>query len=89
MNDKANQLDQADAAIEKEVAAFMKGIEAMFGKWEEVERKYIAERTLLTLCDEMTKLLDEPYFALHMGSATLKLSNAMADYRDSRFEDRG
>ena len=42
---------------------------------------------LLILCHRMTKLLDDPRFAEHMGPATMKLSNAMADYRDSRFVD--
>ena len=89
MDDKIAQLGKADAAIEKEVAAFMNRIEALFGKWEKVEPKYIVESTLLTLCAEMTKLLDRPTLAEYMGPATLKLSNAMADYRDSRIVDRG
>jgi hypothetical protein len=89
MDDKTNQLDKADAAVAREVAAFMNRIEAMFGKWEEVERKYIVERMLLILCYRMTKLLDNPNLAEHMGPATINLSNAMADYRDSRCVDRG
>jgi hypothetical protein len=88
MGDKASQLDKADAAIAREVAAFMNRIEAMFGEWEEVERKYIVERLLLILCYRMTKLIDDPRFAEHMGQATMKLSEAMADYRDSRCVDR-
>lgn len=60
MDDKTNQLDKVDAAVAREVAAFMNRIEAMFGKWEEVERKYIVERMLLILCYRMTKLLDNP-----------------------------
>jgi hypothetical protein len=89
MNDKANQLDQADAAIEKEAAAFMIQIESMLGEWEPVASTYIVEGVLLKLCDRMTKLLDDPSFAEHMGPATMKLSDAMADYRDSRYVDRG
>ena len=41
MDDKIAQLGKADAAIEKEVAAFMNRIEALFGKWEKVEPKYM------------------------------------------------
>ena len=51
--------------------------------------KHIVERVLLALCDEMTKLIDHPDIAKHgMGTAMMKLSNALADYRDSRWEDR-
>ena len=61
----------------------------MFGKWEPVYSTYIVERMLLILCYRMTKLLDNPNLAEHMGPATIKLSNAMADYRDSRCVDCG
>jgi hypothetical protein len=50
MNDKTKQFDKADAAIARAVAAFMNGIEAMFGKWEPVYSTYIVERMLLILC---------------------------------------
>ena len=89
MDDKASQLDKADAAVAREVAAFMNRIEAMFGKWEEVERKYIVERMLLILCHRMTRLIDNPNLAEHLGPETIKLCDAMADYRDSRIVDRG
>jgi hypothetical protein len=47
------------------------------------------ERVLLALCDEMTKLIDHPNIAEHsMGTAMMKLFNALANYRDSRWEDR-
>jgi hypothetical protein len=42
----------------------------------------------LGLCDEMTKLIDDPDLANSMGPALVKLSNALADFRDSRWEDR-
>jgi hypothetical protein len=86
---KGQLFGKADAAVERAVDAFMARIESMFGKWEPVASTYIVERMLLILCHRMTKLLDDPCFAEHMGPATLKLSNAMADYRDSRFVDRG
>jgi hypothetical protein len=41
---------------------------------------------LLKLCEELTKRIDAGPL---LGPAELKLSNALADYRDSRFEERG
>ena len=79
----------ADSAVARVVDAFMTRIELMFRKLEPVYATYILERLLLILCHRMTKLLDDPRFAEHMGPATMKLSNAMADYRDSRCVDRG
>jgi hypothetical protein len=90
MDDKTErQFEQADAAVARLVYAFMTQVESMFGKWEPVASTYIVERMLLILCHRMTRLLDDPRFAQHMGPATMKLSNAMADYRDSRCVDRG
>ena len=45
---------------------------------------YIVERALLELCDELTKLIDDPGIADSIGPATLELSNALASYRDLR-----
>jgi hypothetical protein len=46
-------------------------------------------RTLRDFVDEMTKLIDHPNIAEHsMGTAMMKLFNALANYRDSRWEDR-
>jgi hypothetical protein len=87
MDDKANQFDKADSAVARVVDAFMTRIELMFGKLEPVYATYILQRLLLILCHRMTKLLDDPRFAEHMRPATMKLSNAMADYRDSRCVD--
>ena len=83
------QFQQADSAVERTVATFMNSIESMLGKWQVVAPTYIVEGVLLKLCEEMTKLIDNPLLAEHMGPATLELSNALADYRDSRFVDRG
>jgi hypothetical protein len=77
------QFQAADAAIESTVAAFMSKIEQMLGRWEAVAPTYIVEGTLLALCDGVTKLIDDPIRADIAGPATLKLSNALADYRDS------
>ncbi len=61
----------------------------MMIRWDDVASDYILEQLLLKLCDELTKLIDRPNFASMPGPATLNLSNALADYRDSRFADRG
>ena len=89
MNDSTKrQFQQADAAVDKAVATFMSKIESMSGKWDAVAPAYVIERMLLVLCEEMTKLIDDPDLANIMGPAMLKLSNALADFRDSRWEDR-
>ena len=36
----------------------------------------------------MSRLTDDPVVRNHAGPATLKLAIALADHRDSRFEDR-
>jgi hypothetical protein len=90
MNDSTKrQFKEADAAIDEAAAAFIGKIESMSGKWEAVAPAYIAERVLLVLCDKLTKLIDDPDLANSMGPTLLKLSNALADFRDSRWEDRG
>jgi hypothetical protein len=90
MNDSTKrQFQQADAAVDKAVATFMSKIESMSGKWDAVAPAYVIERMLLVLCEEMTKLIDDPDLANIMGPAMVKLSNALADFRDSRWEDRG
>ena len=59
---------------------------ANVGRW--VHPKYFIERALLVLCDEMTKIIDDPRYVHLHGEATLKLSNALADYGDSLWEHR-
>jgi hypothetical protein len=90
MDEKRSQFDkaEADSAVSRLVDAFMTTIEVMFGKLEPVYATYVLERMLLILCHRMTKLLDDPRFAEQRGSATLKLADAMADYRDARCVDR-
>ena len=90
MDEKPSQFDKdkADSAVARMVDAFIARIESMFGKLEPVYATYILERMLLILCHRITKLLHDPRFAEHMGPETMKLSNAMADYRDSRCVDR-
>jgi hypothetical protein len=82
------QFQAADAAIESAVTACLSKIEQMFGQWDAVAGTYIVERALLALCDGMIKLTDDPILVDLVGPATLKLSNALADYRDSRAIDR-
>jgi hypothetical protein len=43
---------------------------------------------LVELCGELSKLTDEPALRNHAGPATIKLANALADYRDSDPGDR-
>jgi len=90
MNDSTKrQFQIADAAVDKAVAAFLGKIESMSKEMgDAVPPAYIVERVLLMLCDEMTKLIDDPDLANSMGPALLKLSNALADFRDSRWEER-
>ena len=59
----------------------------MSGKWDAVAPAYILESVLLTLCEELTKLIDDPDLANVMGEVMLKLSDALADFRDSRWEE--
>jgi hypothetical protein len=59
----------------------MSTIDRMMGRWEDVGGSYILEQLLLKLCEELAKRLDAES---DLGEATLQLSNALADYRDSR-----
>jgi hypothetical protein len=83
------QFREADAAIARAVATFISAIERIEGRWESVAPTYVIETMLMELCEKLTKLLDDPDLAASLGAAETKLSNALADYRDSRFEDRG
>ena len=88
MDDTERQFREADAAVDKAVAVFISKIESMSGKWDAVAPAYILESVLLALCEELTKLIDDPDLANVMGEAMLKLSDALANFRDSRWEDR-
>ncbi len=63
------QFQEADAAVDQAVAAFISEIKSMSGKWEAVAPAYIVERVLLALCDELTKLIDDPDIANSIGTA--------------------
>ena len=90
MNDNTEQqFRAADAAVEQAVTALRNKIASiMVGTWEAVAPTYIRERFLMALCDEITKLIDDHDFAEGIGPEELKLSNALADYRDARAADR-
>jgi hypothetical protein len=87
-NSTERQFQEADDAVDQAVADFMSKIGSMSGKWEAVAPAYIVERVLLALCDELTKLIDDSDIANSMGPAILKLTLALAEYRDSRGVDR-
>jgi hypothetical protein len=82
------QFQAADVAVERAVERFLAEIEQMTGRWESVAPSYIVKRTLLRLCDSMTKLIDDPIIANIAGPAAVKLSNALLDYRDSLPSER-
>jgi hypothetical protein len=87
------QFEEANTAVKRAVAAFRSTIEGMLdksasGKWVAVAPSYILQCILLELCEEMTRLIDDPRVADLLGPAGIKLSNALADYRDSRPSER-
>ena len=72
-----------DAAIDEAVAAFIGQVESSLGKWDAVAPTYMIQRVLLALCVEMSEFTDDPVVRDYAGPALMKLSNALADYRDS------
>ena len=88
MNDSTKrQFQEADAAADKAIAAFIGKIESMSGKWDAVAPAYILERVLLGLCDEMTKLIDDPDLANSMGPALVEIIQCAGPFSGTR-EDR-
>ena len=85
----SQQLQEANEAIDKAIVAFIGKVKSTAVQWEAVAPAYVVERALLLLCEEMARLIDDPDLAGIMGPAMVKLSNALADVRDSKFEDRG
>jgi hypothetical protein len=81
------QFDEAHAAVTRAAATFVSEIESMFGKWEDVVApSYLVEVALMDLSTALSELTDE--FKDTVGPATSKLLDALADYRDSRPQDR-
>lgn len=86
-DDDHRQFKEANAAVTRAVAAFVSEIESMFGKWEDVVApSYLVEVALMDLSTALSELTDE--FKDTVGPATSKLLDALADYRDSRPQDR-
>jgi nucleotidyltransferase/DNA polymerase involved in DNA repair len=56
----------------------------MMKRWDDVTAQYILERMLLELCEELPMRIDTQ----STGPATVKLSNALADYRESPTVER-
>jgi hypothetical protein len=82
------QFQAADAAIERTVERFLTEIKQMTVRWESVAAGYVVERMLLRMCEGVTKLMDDPTLADIASPASLKLSNALLDYRDSLWSER-
>ena len=77
------QFEQANAAINKAVNKFVSEIELMFGRWKDVVApSYIVENALWQLCTEVPKLADDGLKDI-FEPETLKLLEAMDEYRDS------
>jgi hypothetical protein len=70
------RFEAADAAVARAVAAFTSKVEAMLGRWEDIEPSCILGGVMLALSEDMARLIDQ---RPSVGSATIKLSNALAD----------
>ena len=79
---------RANRAITKTAARIAAEIHKLLDKpFEVVSRDYRLEQLLLAVANDLAAIIDDnPMF--YAGPATLKLSNALLDYRDSRFEHR-
>jgi hypothetical protein len=77
----------ARAAIKRAVAMFLGKIDRLTVRWEHVPMDHLYEDMLLELCDELAKRIDNPHNFLR-GEASIRLSNALADYRDSQRHER-
>ena len=70
----------------KAVTDFMSEIDLIMTEWDAVAPTYIIETTLMEVCSRASDLSDE--LEPVVGPATRKLFAALAEYRDSRLEDR-
>ena len=89
MTDKHDaEFAKANRAVDRTAARIAAEIHKLLDKpFEVVSRDYRLEQLLLAVANDLSAIIDDdPMF--HAGPATLKLSNALLDYRDSRFEHR-
>ena len=82
------QLDQADLAADRAVASFIGKIEALQRRWPAVALSYVFERLAHGLCTELSRQIDVEEIRNSAGEATIKLANALSDYRDLQPVDR-
>jgi len=75
------QFEEASAAIEQAITAFVAKIDELSGKWDEVSPASILEGVMLALSENITALGDE--LKPELDRATLKLLDAMSEYVDS------
>ena len=88
-NETERQFHEAEEAIERTVASFIGEINQLSGQWKAVAPAYVVQGVLLALCENVSNLIDDPKLAdALLGPATLRLSNALADYRDSPPHER-
>ena len=88
MKRKEAEFDRANRAIDKTAAAIIAHINKLLDRpTDVVARDYLIEGLLHALVSDhdLAAIIDRMSMP---GSATLKLSNALLDYRDSRWVDR-
>jgi hypothetical protein len=76
--------EEISAAVGRAVTMMMSAIEGTMERWEKTAPQVIVEFALIDLCEQVPDLVE----SLEMGPATKKLLAAMAEYKDSQFEDR-
>jgi hypothetical protein len=92
-NPHDQQFREVEAAIDLAVDAFVSRINKITGRcggkrWEIVFASYARDSALLAISAELAKLIDDPPRSDLTGRAHLQLSNALADFRDSRATER-
>ena len=85
-NSTDRQFEETNAAVTKAVTDFVSEIGRIMTEWEAVAPTHIIETTLMELCSRASNLTDE--LETVVGPATRKLFAALAEYRNSRSEDR-
>ena len=85
-----NDFEKADAAVDRAVRNIAGEIEKLFNRdFGEVADYDVQDALLLKLVDMLiNRVVDKRYIPGSPGPATLRLSNALHDYRDSQAVDR-